>query len=372
MKTTNKKRGVWLLVALWIATSTAVRVEPATTKVAAAGCQIVRTFLAAPPDPSDPREVGLDGLLFRPDGCRVVTGSSKYGGKVAVRLWDLRSADARPVELGGHVGPLDAISLGGDGRLLATGDYDGTIRMWSLTLQPTKTASFQWFRYQVRALALSLKGDLLAASGDRGEIRLMDINRPSQAPVVLQGHKNNVTSLAFSPDGRSLASSSSDGTIRVWSVGNSPTKPVILHGHQVDLHPRNDNYDQNYVRQVVYTFDGRYLIAGAGDGSVQIWNVGRLDDPPRVFGAHDGEVDAVSVDRASTRLVTAGRDRKIRVWDLTSLDTSPLMVIDTGEAWASDLAFDPTGTYVGVAIDGTVQFSNVKLQPIVPETILVE
>ncbi len=370
MKTTCKLTGLWLLAALWMATRTAVCIETTAIKVDTTGCRIVRMNLASPTNPSDTREEGLAGLLFGPDGCMVVTGSSKYGGNVAVRIWDLQKAGAKPVELDEHVGPLDTISLSGEGRLLASGDYDGTIRLWSLTPKISKMASFQWFRYQVRALALSTKGDLLAASGDSGVIGLMDLNRPSQAQVTLRGHENLVTSLAFSPDSGLLASSSSDGTIRVWSVDEPGKKPIVLHGHQADFHPANKNYDRNYVRQVVFTPDGRFLIAGAGDGSVQIWNVSRLDGSPRVFDAHNRVIDAISVNRASTRLATAGRDHKIRVWDLTSLDASPPLVINCGETWASDLAFDPTGTYIGVVIDGTVQLFHVK--PIVPEAILID
>ncbi len=36
--------------------------------------------------------------------------------------------------------------------------------------------------------------------------------------LQLRGHKEPITSLDYSPDGQRLASSSNDGTVRVWDV----------------------------------------------------------------------------------------------------------------------------------------------------------
>jgi WD40 repeat protein len=371
MRAMRTKQVICLLASLWVAGGgVAAPAQPPAVPAAVAHSEVLRTYLSAPEDPNDPRQEGLSGLVFGPDGYTAITGSSKYGGLVAVRIWDLRQAHGKPIELAEHSGPLDAIDLSSDGKLLASGDYDGIIRLWNLVPKLKKIVGFRWFRYQVRALALSPKSDLLAASGDGGVIGLMDLSRPSQSPVVLRGHANLVTSLAFSSDGRSLASSSADGTIRVWAIGKPNSSPVVLRGHQPNLHPANKNYDQNHVNKVVFTRDGRFLVAGAGDGSVQIWDATRLAKPPKVFHAHDRGVDSVSVNRDSTLLATAGRDHKILLWNLSNLDAPPRLVADCGKDWATQLVFEPTGTYLGAVIDGAVQLFRVK--PIAPQEIIVD
>ena len=356
---------LWLIASLWVVVGGSVQsAEPGDQD------KIRRTYLSAPEDPKDTRQDKLAGLVFGVNGYTAITGSDKYGGHVAVRIWDLRQAHGKPIELAEHAGPLDAIDLGNDGKLLATGDYNGKIRLWNISAHPRKMAGFQWYKYQVEALALSPKGDLLAASGNGGMIGLKDLDRPSQPPVALRGHANEVSSLDFSVDGKLLASSSADGTIRIWKTDQTQAPPVVLRGHQPDLHPRNKNYDQNYSRKVIFSRNGKLLVAGSGDGSVQIWDATQLSKPPRVIQAHKGAVDSISIDQGSAILATAGRDHRILLWNLSDLDAPPRLLIDLGKDWVSELVFEPTGTYLGAVINGAVEL--IRLKAITPQSILIE
>ena len=78
------------------------------------------------------------------------------------------------------------MALSGDGRLVASGGVDGTVRLWE------------------------------AASG-----------RPL---ATLQGHTGSVCSVALSGDGRLVASGSLDGTVRLWEA-ESGRPLATLHGH---------------------------------------------------------------------------------------------------------------------------------------------
>jgi hypothetical protein len=76
------------------------------------------------------------------------------------------------------------VAVSPNGRLLASGSYDRTVRLWRLP-----------------------SGDALAA---------------------LHGHGNSVMSVAFSPDGSTLASASFDGTLRLWGVASRRCLAVLL------------------------------------------------------------------------------------------------------------------------------------------------
>src|SRR5271166_4578894 len=68
---------------------------------------------------------------------------------------------------------------------------------------------------QVRSIAISPDGRSLASGSGDNTIRLWDL--PSGKELHrLEGHTGIVSSVAFAPDGRSLASGSYDKTVRLW------------------------------------------------------------------------------------------------------------------------------------------------------------
>jgi WD40 repeat protein len=68
-------------------------------------------------------------------------------------------------------------------------------------------------------VAFSPDGRLLASADRAGTVRLWNpaTHRPIGAPIQT-GAQNGVHGVAFSPDGRLLASADGDGTVRLWPV----------------------------------------------------------------------------------------------------------------------------------------------------------
>lgn len=93
-----------------------------------------------------------------------------------LQLLDL--ATGRAATLAGHTLGVETAAFSPDGRTLATGSCDATVRLWDL------------------------------ATG--------------QTAATLFGHTELVTSAAFSTDGRTLATGSRDGTVRLWTPGEPP------------------------------------------------------------------------------------------------------------------------------------------------------
>ena len=69
-----------------------------------------------------------------------------------------------------------------------------------------------------RTAAFSPDGRTLAAGADDGTIRLWNVGDQTQLGDPLTGHKSSVGSLYFSPDGTRLLSASDNDTIRIWPV----------------------------------------------------------------------------------------------------------------------------------------------------------
>ncbi|XP_049787511.1 notchless protein homolog 1 isoform X2 [Schistocerca cancellata] len=137
-------------------------------------------------------------------------------------IFRVRAVTRCTSSLPGHAEAVISASFSPDGKYLASGSGDTTVRFWDIHTQ-TPHYTCKGHKNWVLCIAWSPDGLRLASACKNGHICLWDPQTGMQVGRSLIGHKQWITALSWEPyhrnsECRHLASSSKDGDIRIWDV----------------------------------------------------------------------------------------------------------------------------------------------------------
>jgi WD40 repeat protein len=188
---------------------------------------------------------------FTPDQQQIITEGL---GDFSPRVWSLSPLKPR-LTLAGHSGRIEHVDVSPVGGLVVTSSTDKTARVWSL--DDGRQLFVLHHPTSVQTAVFSRDGKRVATGGWDGLVRLWNATT-GELQATLQGHRASVGSAEFSPDGRTLLTGSTDQTARLWDLQRESLVGT-LEGHS------------GWVNNVSFSPDGELLLTSGADGEVWVW-----------------------------------------------------------------------------------------------------
>jgi WD40 repeat protein len=225
----------------------------------------------------------------------------------------------------GHAAQVLTLAYTKDGKLLASGSVDNTIKFWDPSTG-NELRTLKGHDGTVMSVAFSPDERLLASGSADNSAKIWDV-ATSTVRQTLAGHSLYVSSVQFSPDGKLLATASADQQVKIWDVITGREIRTVL-----------PNIDPKYSigLRVLFTRDGKTLIT-AGE-VIKFWDVasGKLLHTIKIEDTGPIPVLAIALSPDSKVLATGSRN--IKLWDVPG--GNPLRTISSG---ADLLSFSSDG-----------------------------
>jgi WD40 repeat protein len=212
------------------------------------------------------------------------------------RLWDIRTgAEIRRYP---HRLDVNGLAVSRDGNTFLTGSDDHNAYLWN-------TVGDEMKRYIghtgfVYAVAFAPDGRHVASGGVDKTVRVFDQSSAAQVKVF-EGSLNSVTNIAFTPDSRFILSSG-DGVIHMWDMSTGKE------AHKFEGHT-------GLVTAMSLSHDGRRLLTGGDDKTIRLWDVATGKELHK-FQGHTETVTCVAFSSDGHRALSGSLDRTVRLWGL--------------------------------------------------------
>jgi len=278
--------------------------------------------------------------------------------------------------LHGHRGFVSSVAFDPEGKILASGGDDNTVKIWSLSSgENIKTLNFH--ERLVRSVVFHPSGKTLASGSVDGHVGLWDV-RSGKLLHSMGEQEDHVWSVAYDPLGEMLATGGYANGVKIWSSSSGVLINHILPGQfhvfSVAFNPCGERialglshasgsddktvkvFDassgklilefhghRDGVSSVAFDPSGKILVSGSRDNSIKIWEAetGKI---LRTLEGHTSNIDIVVFSPDGKILATKGSDRAIFLWNCTTWEVMAVIPGDrrSNENWTPALAFHPT------------------------------
>ncbi|MBE8988931.1 hypothetical protein IQ275_17430 [Nostoc sp. LEGE 12450] len=279
----------------------------------------------------------VNSVSFSADGKTLASGSDDK----TIKLWNLETGKEIHT-LKGHDSSVTSVSFSADGKTLASGSYDKTIKLWNLETGK-EIRTLKGHDSSVFSVSFSADGKTLASGSWDKTIKLWNLETGKEIRT-LKGHDRSVFSVSFSADSKTLASGSNK-TIKLWNL-ETGKEIRTLKGHD------------SIVSSVSFSADGKTLASGSDDKTIKLWNL-ETGKEIRTLKGHDGFVKSVSFSADGKTLASGSEDKTIKLWNLET--RKEIRTLKGHDSSVRSVSFSADGkTLASGSWDSTIKLWNLE------------
>jgi WD40 repeat protein len=194
----------------------------------------------------------------------------------------------------------------------------------------------------IKTIAISPDLPIVATGSEDTTIRLWNIDT-GEGLGILKGHQQSIDTLVFHPHQSGLLySSGKDGLIKLWNI-NTAAELISIDSQQAK------------INALAISPDGQLLLSASRDRTIKIWYLGLTDeesiDNLITLKHHQLSVNAIAFNpiESEIKFASVSSDRRVILWGMES--KTPLCILNAHTQAVKTLAFSPDGKLLATAGD---------------------